>query len=44
MSQQADLPTFTNETIALLLTMLRNATTPVTTAQLVEALKKQAGR
>ena len=44
MTQQADLPVFNNETIALLLSVLRAATTPVTTAELVEALKKQASR
>jgi hypothetical protein len=44
MTQQTDLPQFNNETIAFLLTFLRNATAPVTTAELVEALKKQASR
>jgi hypothetical protein len=44
MSQQAEVPPFTNETLAYLLTILRNATAPLTTADLVEALKKQSSR
>ncbi|MGC4107534.1 MAG: hypothetical protein QM753_14530 [Thermomicrobiales bacterium] len=36
--------TLTNEEVTLLLTMLRNAATPLTTQQLVEALKDRAAR
>jgi hypothetical protein len=44
MSQQSDQPVLNNETIAFLLTILRNATTPVSTADLVEALKNKSTR
>jgi hypothetical protein len=44
MSQQSDQPLLNNETIAFLLTILRNATTPVSTADLVEALKNKSTR
>jgi hypothetical protein len=42
MTQQSDLPQFNNETIAFLVSILRNATGPLSTADLVEALKKQS--
>ncbi|MEJ7838253.1 MAG: hypothetical protein WKF81_05510 [Thermomicrobiales bacterium] len=44
MTQPSDQPQLNNETIAFLLTVLRNATTPLTTSDLVEALKKQSTR
>ena len=44
MTQQSDQPRFNNETIAFLLSILRNATAPLSTADLVDALKKQASK
>jgi hypothetical protein len=42
MTQKSDQPQFNNETIAFLVSVLRSATGPLSTADLVEALKKQA--
>lgn len=44
MTQPSDQPQFNNETIAFLVSLLRNASTPLTTSDLVEALKKQASK
>jgi len=44
MTQGSDQPQLNNETIAFLLSILRNASSPVTTADLVEALKNSSAK
>lgn len=44
MATQTDALQLMDEDVAYLLTLLRNATSPLTTEQLVEALRQRSGR
>ena len=44
MATQTGALQLTDEDVAYLLTLLRNATSPITTEQLVEALRQRSGR
>ncbi len=44
MAEQTDTLQLNDADIAYLLTLLRNATSPKTTAELVEALRERSGR
>jgi hypothetical protein len=44
MAQQTDTLQLTDADIAYLLTLLRNASSPKTTAELIEALRERSGR
>ncbi|HEU0164632.1 MAG TPA: hypothetical protein VFQ54_06260 [Thermomicrobiales bacterium] len=44
MALQSGTLRLTDEDVMYLLTLLRNASTPLTTAQLIDALKQRSGR
>lgn len=44
MAMQSGTLQLTDEDVMYLLTLLRNASSPLTTAQLIEALKQRSGR